>query len=73
MKLLALPAAQIELSIEGSPSGWVWSHQEPLVLQDLQAERRLPDLLDLYQRKGFRSLIVLPMTTTHHKLERSWC
>jgi formate hydrogenlyase transcriptional activator len=55
-------------SIETSPGGWVWRHQEPLIIPDLHAETRFRDVLDLYSNNGKRSVIFLPLTTARHRL-----
>ena len=65
---LRLSQNAVEFSIEGSPAGWVWSHQIPLVLSDLNSEERFESALDVYREKGFRSLIVLPITTARRQL-----
>jgi formate hydrogenlyase transcriptional activator len=57
-----------ELSTDESPAGWVWSQQQPLVVSDLQVDDRFRTALDLYASRGFRSLIVLPMTTARRRL-----
>jgi formate hydrogenlyase transcriptional activator len=57
-----------ELSTDESPAGWVWSQQQPLVVSDLQVDERFRTVLDLYASRGFRSLIVLPMTTARRRL-----
>ncbi len=58
----------VELPIEISPSGWVWSHQQPLELSNLDLENRFPAVLDLYKARGLRSLLVMPMNTAHSRL-----
>jgi len=58
----------IELPIDISPSGWVWSRQQLLELSDLDLESRFPAVLDLYKARGLRSLLVLPMNTAHSRL-----
>ena len=58
----------VELPIETSPSGWVWSRQQLLQLSDLDIEKRFPAVLDLYKARGLRSLLVLPMNTVHSRL-----
>ena len=57
-----------ELSTDESPAGWVWAQQQPLVVSDLQVDDRFRTVLDLYASRGFRSLIVLPMTTARRRL-----
>lgn len=60
---------ELELSIDASPSGWVWTHQQPLVLDDLEhVERIFRDAVERYKSQGMRSLIALPMTTGRRRL-----
>jgi formate hydrogenlyase transcriptional activator len=58
----------IERTIEDSPSGWVWEHQEPLVIPDMEQEKRFTEALDLLQEYGVRSTCILPLTTAHRRL-----
>ena len=39
----------IERTIADSPSGWVWEHQQPLVIPDMDQEKRFKEALDLLQ------------------------
>ena len=64
-ELAPVPA---EASVGDSPAGWVWQHQEPLVLSDLRSDDRfLPDL-NLLREKGIRSYCTLPLTTAQKRL-----
>jgi formate hydrogenlyase transcriptional activator len=65
---LSPPRSPLEFSIEESPAGWTWSHQQPLVIPDLHLEKRFRPVLDLDTSKGIRSLMVLPMTTARRRL-----
>jgi formate hydrogenlyase transcriptional activator len=65
---LTTPEIPLEFPVDESPGGWVWSHQKSLIIGDLRAEERFPEVLNLYADKGFRSLIVLPMTTARCRL-----
>lgn len=62
------PASLLELSVDEAPAGWVWTHQEPLVIPDLIREDRFRSLLDFYGAKGFRSVVSVPMTTARRRL-----
>ena len=47
--LVSLPA---ELTVEESPSGWVWQHQETLHFHDLSADERYPGSFAASARPG---------------------
>ena len=60
---------EMELPIEGSPSGWVWTHQEPLAVENLEVvEANYREAVGHYKSQGMRSLIILPMTTGRRRL-----
>src|SRR5262249_400054 len=63
-----LPPDALEFAVQDSPSGWVWMHHQPLVIGELQAETRFRPAVEVFLRKGFRSLILLPMSTPRKKL-----
>jgi len=58
----------IERTVEDSPSGWVWEHQEPLVISDMEQEKRFIKALDLLKEYGVKSTSILPLTTAHRRL-----
>ena len=66
------PAAQAppnwELAPEESPSGWVFLHQEPLVIADVSAETRWPAVMELLRRNNIATSCWLPLTTAQHRL-----
>ena len=51
-----------------SCTGWVWSQQQPLVISDAQPDDRFGPVLNLYARRGFHSLVILPMSTARRRL-----
>ncbi len=60
---------EMEVRIDGSPSGWVWTHQLPLALEDLGAVHNdFANTIERYKSQGMRSLIILPMTTGRRRL-----
>lgn len=63
--LVSLPA---ELTVEESPSGWVWQHQETLHFHDLSADERYPVVLQPLRGRGLRSYFVTPLTTSEKRL-----
>jgi formate hydrogenlyase transcriptional activator len=60
----------LESPIAESMAGWVWQHQQPLVIDELNAawEARYPKLTRIIQQRGIRSLCLLPLTTAQHRL-----
>src|SRR3984957_6334449 len=41
---------EMEFPAEDSPSGWVYVHQEPLAIPDVNEETRCPKILDVLKR-----------------------
>lgn len=66
---LRVTAREMELPVEGSAAGWVWTHQEPLALENLDVvEANYREAAARYKSQGMRSLIILPMTTGRRRL-----
>ena len=61
-------APQLELAPEESPSGWVFLHQEPLVIPDVRLETRWPSVMELLRRNNIVTSCWLPLTTAQHPL-----
>jgi formate hydrogenlyase transcriptional activator len=55
-------------AVEAIPSGWVWAHQQPLVVRDLEQETRFPRGVQLLREHGVRSFCCLPLTTIQRRL-----
>jgi len=62
------PLTPMQLPAMNLPSGWVWEHQEPLLINDLRQENRFPKVVEILKSRGIRSLLVLPMTTLRARL-----
>jgi formate hydrogenlyase transcriptional activator len=58
----------IERALKDSPSGWVWERQEPLIVADLEQEKRFPEAMDLLHGYEVKSLCIMPLTTAHRRL-----
>ena len=56
-----------EVPIEGSINGYVWSHQEPLIVRDLDQDYRFPSA-EILREKGIKSVCCLPLTTGRQQL-----
>ncbi len=61
-------APQLELAPEESPSGWVFLHQQPLVIPDVRLETRWPSVMELLRRNNIVTSCWLPLTTAQHRL-----
>ena len=56
-----------EVPMEGSIAGWVWQHQEAVVIRDLNEDDRFPYSKGLLKRP-VKSICSVPLTTAHEKL-----
>jgi formate hydrogenlyase transcriptional activator len=59
---------ELEFPQEDSPSGWVYLHQETLVIPDVRQESRWPKIMDLLIQNRIISSCWLPLTTAQHRL-----
>ena len=57
-----------EFGVEDIPSGWVWQHQQPLVIGDVTQEPRFPQAMQAHREVGLRSFCSLPLSTAHRRL-----
>jgi formate hydrogenlyase transcriptional activator len=55
-------------AVEDIPSGWVWQHQQPLVISDIAQETRFPRAMQALRQHGIRSCCSLPLSTVHRRL-----
>jgi formate hydrogenlyase transcriptional activator len=58
----------LETPVEESPGGWVWTHQEPLTVNDVSQEHRFPKLMSMLQENGVQSFCAVPLTTAQRRL-----
>lgn len=59
--------APTEVPMEGSIAGWVWQHQEPVVVRDLESESRFPFAKTLLNHP-VKAVCSVPLTTAHQQL-----
>jgi formate hydrogenlyase transcriptional activator len=59
---------EMEFPPEDSPSGWVYAHQEPLTIADVNQETRWPKIMDVLNRNRVVSSCWLPLTTAQNRL-----
>jgi len=70
---VAIPGAGVESgTIEGTAretmTGWVYEHQQPLVIPALDRETRLQSKILQLVQNGIQSVCAVPLTCTQHKL-----
>ena len=58
----------LEMPMEESPGGWVWTHQQPLTVNDLSQEHRFPKLMSILRENGVNSFCAVPLTTAQRRL-----
>ena len=58
----------LELPIEESSSGWVWAHQQPLVIPSLAEEKRFSMGMAALKDLGVQSVCLFPLTTAMRRL-----
>lgn len=51
-----------------TPTGWVYTNQKPVIIQDWEQETRFPQLWDFLSKFNIRSSCVLPLTTVHRRI-----
>ncbi len=57
-----------EKFVHESPSGWAWQNQQAIVVPDLEAEPRFPEILAILRAGGLRSYCWFPLTTSQKRL-----
>jgi formate hydrogenlyase transcriptional activator len=58
----------LALPVEDIPAGWVWQHQQPLLLHNLEEETRFAPAVRLYRESGLRSYYVVPLTAPQRRV-----
>jgi formate hydrogenlyase transcriptional activator len=59
--------APTEVPMEGSIAGWVWEHQEPIVVHDISLEDRFPFAKTLLDHP-IKAICSFPLTTANQRL-----
>ena len=57
----------LAMPLEDIPAGWVWQQQQPLLIRDLEQEKRFAPVVRLYLESGLRTYYVLPLTTAQRR------
>ena len=63
-----VPLQAPKFATEETFSWWVYQHQQPLVIPDLDAETRFPAVAEMLKSRGVRSVCALPLTTVQRRL-----
>ena len=59
---------RLEMPVDGTASGLVWKTQQPVVVSDLEAEQRFPQLIPMLRENGVQSFCAVPVTTSLRRL-----
>src|SRR5688572_17306069 len=57
-----------DLPVEGSPGGFVWKTQQPLIVNDIALETRFPAVIPRLIENGVQSFCTVPLTTALGRL-----
>jgi formate hydrogenlyase transcriptional activator len=57
-----------EFPVDESASGLVWKTQQPVVVDDVDAEHRFPRLISMMRENGVQSFCAIPLTTALRRL-----
>jgi formate hydrogenlyase transcriptional activator len=57
-----------EFSVEESYAGWVWQHQQPCLIANVDEERRFPKSIEILRQHLVKSYYVLPVSTAQRHL-----
>jgi formate hydrogenlyase transcriptional activator len=60
--------AYAKLPVDGDPAGWVWLHQQPLVISSLDVETRWPEYVKISREFGLSTVILVPLTAGDNRL-----
>ena len=58
----------LRLPVDEDPAGWVWMHQQPLVISHLESETRWPEFVRRARDFGISTLMLVPLTTGDNRL-----
>src|ERR1700740_3268981 len=57
-----------ECSQKKSMTCWVYEHQQPIIIRDVDDETRFPDTIAQLRKYCIRSVCMLPLTTVHRRI-----
>src|SRR5690606_33345270 len=58
----------LELPVDESAAGLVWTTQQPLVVNEIEHEHRFPHLMAMMRENGVRSFCAIPLTSALRRL-----
>lgn len=58
----------LELPLDESLGGWVWQHQEPVIIADVEHDTRFPRVVQMIRNEGIRSFCTVPLSTARRRL-----
>lgn len=58
----------LRLPVDQDPAGWVWLHQQPLILSDFDSETRWPQAVRVARELRIQSLALIPLTAGASRL-----
>jgi formate hydrogenlyase transcriptional activator len=61
-------APGLEFQVDESPAGWAWRTQKPLVINNIEKDRRFPSVLRILRDHKVRSVCSLPLTTAQRRI-----
>ncbi len=65
---LGAPVTRLSLSVDQDPAGWVWLHQQPLVIASLDTETRWPQFNERARAAGVSAVTLVPLTAGDNRL-----
>ncbi len=57
-----------EAAVEGTAAGWVWQTQQPVIVHDIDQEKRFPLTTEVLGEHGMKSFYVFPLTPAGRRL-----
>src|SRR5437667_4646190 len=54
-------------AIDECVSGWVWTHQKPVVISEVENDKRFPQCIQELRKHSVRSYIMLPLTSSERR------
>jgi formate hydrogenlyase transcriptional activator len=57
-----------EFAMDDSPSAWVWQHQQPLIIDDVERYPRFPSSMQRFLSHRVRSVCSVPLTSARRRL-----
>ena len=62
------PVTMLSDAVEEDPAGWVWAHQQALVIPCLEAEDRWPEFRERAREIGVSAVTIVPLTAGENRL-----